>query len=450
MSALELLLVNRVLVQTAAVEEKLPDLAAFRHNWIYEVADGPAGAKSQIRILRKKTSPVSQLELWEKDPLEWFLVQLKGNPDLQTHYDHAMLFSFLEYHMANSHRKEKARLDENFYRKLSDLSAWHEMLVAVRLHRPQNIARHINEVQNSEHRRCWKTFALNHPFGLEEATAHKENIALGTALHKGFYDAYSKLPTGKKSTEWLAGTQAIRESIERFWAGFRYCSKATLKQLNLSDQDITDLLEVISANLTPEYILAIETEEKEHLAAIEAAKAPSVSIQTEWGSNTPDAPSQSTRNRNRKRKNKSQPVAESDPTEEVSAKISEIDITAAPDPTINPPSPSLTIRLPVSKRAYDAITLLFPQSPEESAKGLDWNSFVHAMADMNFVARNAGGSAVRFQKNGSVTMEKDGGGKIVLHRPHPENRVDPVILHSWGKRMKKWFGWERELFVLEQ
>jgi hypothetical protein len=73
-----------------------------------------------------------------------------GEPDAQTNFEHAVLFAFLENHLENSPFKERVRVDEVLYQKLSDLVAYHEVLVSVRLHRPQNKARDLDEVGQSE------------------------------------------------------------------------------------------------------------------------------------------------------------------------------------------------------------------------------------------------------------------------------------------------------------
>ncbi|KAI9640739.1 hypothetical protein NHQ30_011048 [Ciborinia camelliae] len=74
-------------------------------------------------------------------------------PTLIMHY---YLFSFLEHDLADSKFKEKSRVDEFSSSVLSDLEACHEMLVAVLLQGPQNIARDIEEVMRSEDRKVWK------------------------------------------------------------------------------------------------------------------------------------------------------------------------------------------------------------------------------------------------------------------------------------------------------
>ena len=94
------------------------------------------------------------------------------------------------------------------------------------------------------------------------------------------------------------------------------------------------------------------------------------------------------------------------------------------------------------------LNLMFPATAKEASGSVDWDNFVYAMSDMGFTARNSGGSAVVFENKNSA-KGRDTAGKIVFHKPHPVPKIDPVMLHSCGKRMAKWFGWHRDLFVLE-
>jgi hypothetical protein len=60
------------------------------------------------------------------------------------------------------------------------------------------------------------------------------------------------------------------------------------------------------------------------------------------------------------------------------------------------------------------------------------------MVDVGFSVTHRGGSAVSFKGDRGV---------IVFHRPHPEPNIDPVMLSSMGKRLRKWFDWGRDSFV---
>jgi hypothetical protein len=91
-------------------------------------------------------------------------------------------------------------------------------------------------------------------------------------------------------------------------------------------------------------------------------------------------------------------------------------------------------QISATPRALEVIRKMYPTSVEEvSAKDTDWNPFVHAMNDLQFNARNVGGSGVAFEH----PSEK----KIIFHRPHPVAKID------MGKRLEKHFGRSRETFV---
>jgi hypothetical protein len=95
----------------------------------------------------------------------------------------------------------------------------------------------------------------------------------------------------------------------------------------------------------------------------------------------------------------------------------------------------------VPKRSYATFRYMFPAAAEERQKTVEWDTFVASMADAGFAAKNGGGSIVTFE-NENVE------GQIIFHRPHPDPKIDPIILQSMGSRMNKWFGWTRNTFML--
>lgn len=40
-----------------------------------------------------------------------------------------------------------------------------------------------------------------------------------------------------------------------------------------------------------------------------------------------------------------------------------------------------------------------------------------------------------------------GEGRIVFRKPHPVPKIEQSLLQSRGRRMHKWFRWEREMIV---
>jgi hypothetical protein len=95
----------------------------------------------------------------------------------------------------------------------------------------------------------------------------------------------------------------------------------------------------------------------------------------------------------------------------------------------------------VSKRTLSTLRSMFPNTAEDRKGGVDWDNFVQSMENAGCTARNGGGSIVSFE-------QENGLGRIIFHRPHPEPKIDPIILQSMGRRLNRRFGWNRETFVL--
>ncbi|KAL3447879.1 hypothetical protein BJX65DRAFT_307556 [Aspergillus insuetus] len=224
--------------------------------------------KSQdiVGTLKRKT-PTDTQESLTNDPLDWCLVQMLGEPDNQKGFNHAMLFAMLHEHLA-SNPSERNRLDEVVYQVLSDLSTCHEMLLAVRLHRPQNKPRTLTETKPSEDRPAWKW--LRSCKESEPAFARLNGI--GGSLVRDFYLA--KAPTGPKTVAWLAQFRPLHSAIEKFWERMRDWMRMDFVGSDFSVVEIDSILQVISANLDNEYLQKREREEAAILSVIDGSKRP--------------------------------------------------------------------------------------------------------------------------------------------------------------------------------
>ncbi|KAK6381765.1 hypothetical protein LTR65_011040 [Meristemomyces frigidus] len=80
---------------------------------------------------------------------------------------------------------------------------------------------------------------------------------------------------------------------------------------------------------------------------------------------------------------------------------------------------------------------MFPADGTCQSGSVRWSQLVQAITDAGFSATEAGGSAVSFSS---------AAGSIVFHKPHPDPAVDPVMVQSMGKRMRKWSNWSRDRF----
>jgi hypothetical protein len=106
--------------------------------------------------------------------------------------------------------------------------------------------------------------------------------------------------------------------------------------------------------------------------------------------------------------------------------------------TVNHPS---LVLIYVKQDSLSVFRKMFRTNKESTTGTIKWTQLVQALTDAGLVATQAPGSAVTFASRDN--------GSINFHKPHgAEPVVDPVMLLRMGKRLKKWFGWEGECFVL--
>ncbi|KAI1088336.1 hypothetical protein F5B19DRAFT_486016 [Rostrohypoxylon terebratum] len=208
-----------------------------------------------------------------------------------------------------------------------------------------------------------------------------------------------------------------RGALETFWGSMRELVQEKFAHCLTKDQ-MDNLLQVVSADKTQEHMDARNEAEPmlRHLN------------QDDLGQSA---------------KGETQPTREKIKSRPESSGVQPTETTTLdkPIPAIGPESCLETNEaIAVDERSLKLFTHMFPETAHESTKTVGWNDFVHAICSVGFTARNNGGSAVLF--------ESIDGGKIVFHKPHPVAKIDPIMLQSMGKRMTKWFGWNRRRFML--
>jgi len=253
---------------------------------------------------------------------------------------------------------------------------------------------------------------------------------LGTLL-KSFYE--SPFPKGKRDQAWLDRAKVCRKLLSDCWV---YGRQVRRRQLNgvqgigWTDADIEADVALFAADQSPEYKAEVEAETAAVRAAISAAKTSTQKVanhQTQWGDDTPtklELPVERIKPKTRS--------AESQGAGDVESK----------DRTDQQPRHTIT----VSSETLRIFSRMFPSKADATFKGvIRWPQFVAAMADAGCSATHNGGSAVSF--DGVTNEHGQCGGSIVFHKPHPDSEVDLIMLQTMGKRLRKWFGWDREMFV---
>jgi hypothetical protein len=95
--------------------------------------------------------------------------------------------------------------------------------------------------------------------------------------------------------------------------------------------------------------------------------------------------------------------------------------------------------IPVRQDSLVLFKKMFSSSTGSTPGSVKWTHLIQALTDAGLVATQAPGSAVAFSNSSA--------GAINFHKPH-DPVVDVMMLRCMGKRLKKWFGWTGDRFVL--
>ncbi|KAK4499654.1 hypothetical protein PRZ48_010172 [Zasmidium cellare] len=353
-------------------------------------------------VVRRKFKGPSAKKL-ATDPLFWCLINICAGPDEKSSFDHSHLFTFLEDHLARSPAEERARVDQVLYDQFSELAANHQLLLAVRLNRPQNKAGDGLEMLQTEKRRAWKDKLC----GAGNVPQTFERAALLQRLHEA-----TPLP-GRKDATWIERHDQIHSTLSTYWSSIRDSAKDHMKD------DV--VARHLKADLDQKYQAELAKERQTVLDEVEARK---IVPKVVPGLQTPSS-TEKVKPAEKKTKAKTRPEPPEQSLE-----------TSTPSPKETVECSTTTARsVSATKRAIGVFTKMFSTEAAETGQSCEWIQFVHAMRDVGFSARNSTGSAVVFELKDQ--------GKIIFHRPHPVAKIDPVMLKAMGKRMAKWFGWSR-------
>ena len=182
LAALELVLVNVMNIEGLMYSREIQQRPGSARYFRFEAIPG-----GKLQVSQGDRTPMANKP--RDDPLFWCLMNLCGKPDVPSGFGHDHLFRLLEDHLASAPLAEKARLDQIIIDHLSAHAANYQMLLAVRLHRPQNEAGDTFEFNKTEKRKAWgKDLLLG---DLIEGGHHERGLLL-----KRFYQIPP--PSGRK------------------------------------------------------------------------------------------------------------------------------------------------------------------------------------------------------------------------------------------------------------
>ncbi|KAF7504545.1 hypothetical protein GJ744_002101 [Endocarpon pusillum] len=433
---LELLLINILREQTKGLKVLLPSLRGFEKCY----------AKVHFSRPRCDTTATPSLRTWDEwyknDPLFWVLQLLTG--DLRSSLDPAMPFGFLDELMSGKNVDiDRSRVEQQLMDQLSDLGATWELLIAVRSQRPRAqeefTKENVSQCQESFNR-VWLGHSTTSGGRRRGLTPDHMSVLMAGSLLEQLESL--PLPSGKRDAVWQQRSDAVHAGLTAFWTKARQWLESDFSKQGCSEEPIKQFLGLVSFDVAPEHLRALEGQRQRILAGPKPKAEPLTTedtpAQSYWSPSVGEGSSaylvQLPKVKQKRRANeetKGQLEVQSEQVEDV-------------HPTSSAESDKLSsFTIPVSAETLQIFNGMFPTSSENVEKPkkkglLDWRRFVGAMTDAGFSASSSSGSAVTFA---------NAHGKIIFHRPHPVAKIDPSMLAWFGKRLNKWFGLDRGDFV---
>ena len=250
---------------------------------------------------------------------------------------------------------------------------------------------------------------------------------------------------GQRGIAWLAKATEARHHLTQFWQAFRKTTLEDRKRQEPTDQRYHALVrDLFSFDMSPEYLAGLAAE-RPHIEAEDqifrdasvskqagAKKSAGGQQQSTWGKGdtTSNEPA-----KERPKKLKASHLASEEELELLQVGLDEVQVGAAAEGPTEPEK----VHIAVKRDSLSVFTKMFSSAGSTSVR---WINLVQALADAGMTVTQKPGFGVKFTHGDrSVTFDK----------PHPEPVVSAVLLRrSFGRRLKKWFGWDGETFVLRE
>ncbi|KAG9968669.1 hypothetical protein KCU98_g15577, partial [Aureobasidium melanogenum] len=362
------------------------------------------------------------------DVLYWSISRMGHDKYRPFTMDPSLNFRIIDY-ICRTDPEEASRMDQNLVDELSDMAALNTISTNIQCLPSLNRKRTCKlSDEETESRANW----------IKKSNSAK-GPAIGDATAK-YLDFYTKhpWPKGMKNEQWLKQATASRFSLNRFWQAFRSQWAKKLGENGVWSSSIDEDLDLMRAHESEQYRAEVAAErddvryqEYKRRMHEQSQSVTPAEMQTVWGDQNQAPSLLQSSNKTRRQKNP-----------EVSGTSSQ----SPPPTTLIPPSkpPAPLSLIPVKHDNMTIFHHMFPSCGEESQRSFSWQHFLSAMIDAGFSILQSQGSAITLKQD---EERCEGVRTIVVHRPHPSPTINPIMLRSIAKRMTKWFGWKRELFI---
>ncbi|KAJ4424657.1 hypothetical protein N0V82_000585 [Gnomoniopsis sp. IMI 355080] len=431
------------------LQYSLPYQPGFEKN--YEWQRGSDGKRRTPRIYSK--------DWFIEDPLFWSLDCFCNDRYREFNCDPIVYLRAFDSELEKATGKERRRVSPSFLTLVSDLAAIDEIRTAIQCTRGINL----NSMQE---------YSTDPRFKAESKQRFDDakifNETRNDLLHAGVDDlcnaaapSLRKLctqypwPKGRPATDTAQRAADARDILANVWEQIRRVFNRAIVKNGMSGPHMKEYMDKWSLDMSQEYQSLRQAEQSEIEAALQSQ------LEARTRSETPKiAPPLRAKLIN--------PVDSSLPLNlrkvvlqdlstnksKIKTRGKSVDKPSSPRKDDSAMAASVEVEIQQIKVKLDSLPLLHQMFPAEGIfrrsrtsetvgtgfRSWKWQQFVNVMLDIGFDVCQGSGSAVSFE-------HPSGMGRIVFHQPHPEPIIDPVMLRFMGRRMNRWFGWQRETFV---
>lgn len=433
-----------------AVQYSLPYQPGFEKNFDWK----------QTSQGKRKQPKIHARDFLNDDPLFWSLDCFCNDRFREFNCDPVVYLRAFDQQLHKATDKERRRVSPNLLVQVGDLAAIDEIRTAIKCTPGinRNAVREMASIPRYQ-AECRARDDIGHTFNkFKNDVWNTEDFAVAAFPLLKTLVTQCPWPRGKPTAETAQRVADARNALSGMWAQIRRaCKKRIIKQGACGSYS-NECLEKWSLDLSHEYKNLMAKEQID----IEAA------FQARTGTKNPVKPAHEMAGGSRAVWPAEYPTVAQNLKKSVLKDISNVKVKVktqgdasdrtkaqvqrkARESATQQPNMGRQVIL-VKQSSLPFLRQMFPfadsfssekDEPMTGVRSWKWQHFVDVMLDVGFDISQGSGSAVSFEHSSGL-------GRIVFHQPHPQPVIDPMMLRFMGKRLSKWFGWDRDLFALKE
>ena len=439
LNALELKLRYGFQHYSAKVDRLVRSTPGFENSYQYHRSEN---GSIEYSLSHQCESRICECQNFKKDPLQQYIRYLEEDLTKPDHFEHSVIFSCIDCHLERASGQERGRVDSHLRDYISTMASIYELYSTIRLARPSpwipTSCLHCVD-ENQTRRLFWRQLTKE---TADTFLDKNEDAELGRKLIR---ISQFPIPGSTEDKSQLERTIKAHKMTRDFWNHGR--------RLFIEAQGISALNEADRADELGPYRFVLDGRNWAELDDLERrleamtvqkmspqlpndAKQVATPPQSVWGTETLSRQQDQPRHQSTRIKPKTRP-------DRASGSQSDRELVSTLHGFTN--KDQVIKAISVNAKTVALFSRIYPAvgSKSPGSGKTRWTDFVISMSDAGFKAIEGSGSAVAFEN-----PDPENGGRVVVHRPHPDPELTDFMLRTIGKRMHKWFGWRRESFRL--